>query len=321
MNYRIKHVVEYVFLRVVVGVVRRLPYRLALFIGWSIAWPSHFFFRFRVRQAKERIREVFGDRFSAPEIDRIAWLSWRNFMFTGIDLIRLPWVTLDWIQSHVEGWQEAKVTVERHHASGKGAVLATPHMGAWEVAAVAMQRLGMPIFILTGKQKNPLADAYINQLRQGTGITTIPRASNLLREVLRRLGHGGYLAFLPDVRAKTESLKIRFLGKDANVPAGMAMFAYQADVPIIFGIITREGWSHHRFLTSELVYPDRNRPKLEEWQRMTQEIFSRIEAAIREQPEQWFWYNKRWILDPLEDPTTGAKHQAAEVEGLHPVTP
>jgi len=64
MKYRVKHVVEYALLRGVVGLVRRLPYRLALFVGWSIAWPAHFIFRFRVRQARERIRGVFGDRYS-----------------------------------------------------------------------------------------------------------------------------------------------------------------------------------------------------------------------------------------------------------------
>jgi len=32
---------------------------------------------------------------------------------------------------------------------------------------------------------------------------------------------------------------------------------------------------------------------------MTQAIFDIIEAAIRTDPSQWFWYNKRWILDPL----------------------
>ena len=81
----------------------------------------------------------------------------------------------------------------------------------------------------------------------------------------------------------------------------MAVFAHQADVPVIFAVITRVGWSHHRLVMFEPVYPDRHRTKQDDWQRVIQEIFSRIETAIREQPEQWFWYNKRWILDPLED--------------------
>ena len=108
------------------------------------------------------------------------------------------------------------------------------------------------------------------------------------------------MAFLPDVRAKTDSLRIQFLGKEANVPAGMAVFAYQADVPIISGIVTRIGWSHHKIEIMGQIIPDRTRNKQEEWQRMTQAVFTNIESAIRRQPEQWFWYNKRWILDPLE---------------------
>jgi lauroyl/myristoyl acyltransferase len=40
--------------------------------------------------------------------------------------------------------------------------------------------------------------------------------------------------------------------------------------------------------------------KREDWRRMTQAIFSDIEQAIMADPEQWFWFNKRWILDPIE---------------------
>lgn len=308
-------------MRAVVGLIRHLPYRLALFVAWSIAWPSHYLLRLRVRTAKARIREVFGDRYSEREVSRIAWLSWRNFMFTAVDLVRLPWVTLEWIQTHVQDWKTARDIVQKHHVTGKGAVMATPHMGAWEVGGVAMQKFGMPIFFLTGKQKNPLTDAYINRLRGSTGIMTIPRASNMLREVLRQLKKGGYLAFLPDVRARTDSLRIRFLGKEANVPAGMAVFAYQADVPIISGIVTRIGWSQHHIEMLDPITPDRTKNKQEEWQRMTQAVFANIEAAIRRQPEQWFWYNKRWILDPLEiaevkPPEPEVNPPASEAAGL-----
>ena len=38
--------------------------------------------------------------------------------------------------------------------------------------------------------------------------------------------------------------------------------------------------------------------KAEDCVRMTQEVFDVAEKAIRETPEQWFWFNKRWILDP-----------------------
>ena len=99
-----------------------------------------------------------------------------------------------------------------------------------------------------------------------------------------------------------------FLGKEANVPAGMAVFAYQANVPIIFGFITRLGWSRHQLRIFDPIWPDRTKPKQDEWLRLTLEVFSRIETAIREQPEQWFWYNKRWILR-----SPGAGNRESEV--------
>lgn len=32
--------------------------------------------------------------------------------------------------------------------------------------------------------------------------------------------------------------------------------------------------------------------------RLTREVIAHFDAAIRETPGQWFWYNKRWVLDP-----------------------
>jgi KDO2-lipid IV(A) lauroyltransferase len=293
------HIVEYVLARVLCSLARVLPYRAALFLGWTVAALSFRVFRFRVKAAKQRLRHVFGDRFSEREICHIAWLSWRNFVFCVIDMIRLPSITMDWLKTHLAGLESAGETLRTHYSSGKGCVIACPHMGAWEMAGVALQVMKFPVFFLTGKQKNPLVDAYINRLRGSTGIDTVQRGSSMIKGVLRRLKDGHLLAFLPDVRMATEGLRVKFLGGEANVPAGMALFARQAGVPIFPAIVTRIGWSRHTARLCQPVWPDENIGKNEDWQRMTQKVFDVIDRAIREQPEQWFWFNKRWILDPL----------------------
>ena len=33
--------------------------------------------------------------------------------------------------------------------------------------------------------------------------------------------------------------------------------------------------------------------------RLTEAVMASIEVQIRNDPGQWFWYNKRWVLDPL----------------------
>ena len=101
MKTRLSHVVEYGFVRVSTAVMRLLPYRAALFLGWLVAAAFFYVGRFRVGIARQRLRQVFGDRFSEREINRIAWLSWRNFVFCIVDMIRLPLITLDWVKENL----------------------------------------------------------------------------------------------------------------------------------------------------------------------------------------------------------------------------
>jgi lauroyl/myristoyl acyltransferase len=77
-----------------------------------------------------------------------------------------------------------------------------------------------------------------------------------------------------------------------------------SDVPIFTSVARRVNWTKHTFHLYPAVQPDSKVEKEQDWRRMTQEIFTLIEREIRDRPEQWFWYNKRWILDPLE-PSTG----------------
>lgn len=298
MKYRARHVAEYMFLRACVGIIRILPYGLALGVGWLMAAIAFHVFRFRRRQAIARIAEVFGDQYSPRGRLRIAWISLRNFAFCAVDMIRIPSITVDWMSRHVSEHEQSTNMLAKHAATGTGAILACPHMGSWEIAGIVAQLSQLPIFFITGKQKNPIVDRYLNRLRGSTGIPTVQRGSSLLKSVIRRLKNGEILGFMPDVRMLTEGVKVTFFGKEANVVGGMGLFARQTRSPIFPTICTRVGWTHHRMRCLSPVWPDLTIDKQQDWQRMTQLVFNEIEAAIREHPEQWFWFNKRWILDP-----------------------
>lgn len=298
MKYRVKHVIEYGMLRGIGGLVRILPLRAALAVGWVLARLAFHVGRFRRAEAERRIRQVFGTRFAPREVSRIAWISLRNTFFNGIEVMRLVRPDRDWLAYHRghHGLPEAKA----RYAADSGAIVVVPHTGNWDVAGVVAHLLGMPLFFVVGRQKNPLVDAWLNRMRGVTGIETIPRDAGLLRKVVRNLRDGKVLAFMTDLRSPTPAMRVRFLGHEANVVAGMGLFARMADVPVIPVVLTREGWTRHVWRVGEAVRPDPARPKDEDALRMTQTVIDLYDAAIREAPEQYFWYNKRWILDPLE---------------------
>jgi KDO2-lipid IV(A) lauroyltransferase len=300
MKHRPKHVIEYVFLRALAAVFRVLPYRAALFIGWINAWLGFNVVRFRVNEARLRIRLVLGSSISDADVKRIAWRSWRNFVFTGVEMMRMDLLKREDMDRIIDG-RELFTTLKTHTDTGKGAIAAVAHMGSWELSAIYAHSIGVPVFTLVGTQKNPLVDAFLNGLRQGPGsIEIIPRHGSTLRHIIGGLRAGKLLAIMPDVRVRKGGTQVPFLGGMANVGEGIAMFARKCEVPIIPCVVKRKGWSRHEAISGPFVWPNASVDKDDDANRMTAEVFAFFEQAIRKEPEQWFWYNKRWILDPVE---------------------
>ena len=297
MKYRPKHVLEYAGLRIIYALVCLLPDRAALALGAALARLAHLLARARVAEAHRRIRQVFGDRFSDREVAHIAWISLRNTFFNAIEVMRMARVNRAWLATHLDdgGLMEKLARLP----AGQGAIFVVPHMGNWDLAGVAGHQFGLPIFFMVGHQKNPLADAWLNRMRGITGVETIARDSGALKKVIRNLRDGKVLAFMTDLRSRTPALRVRFLGHEANVVAGMGLFARQAGVPVIPVLLYRDGWSRHRWRVCDPILPDTALPKEQDWLRMTQAVIDLYDAAIRAAPEQYFWYNKRWVLDPL----------------------
>jgi len=297
MMYRVQHLLEYVALRGVAAVVGVLPYRAALALAWIVAAAGYCLLRTRVHDAQSRIREVFGDSLSRRQVRRVSWLALRNFCFSAVDMMRLPSITLDWVNRYVD--YESLKRLFRHCKTGKGALLAVPHTGSWEMSGTAAHLLGVPIFLMARRQKNPLVNAYMNRMRGTMGVETVLTDSGGLRQVIRKLREGKALAILPDVRARTGGIKVRFLGREATVVGGVGLLARQAKVPIQPAVCTRLGWTRHRWEFYDLIWPDPSMEKEADWQRMTQAVLDIFEEVIRTQPEQYFWYNRRWVLEPV----------------------
>ncbi len=297
MRHKPKHYAEYFALRAVGALAGILPYRAALALGWGLAWLGFYTARFRVRTAEARIREIFGPDLSRREVRRIAWGSWRNFVFSCVDLMRIPVMSPEWIMRVVS--EDGIDKLRAQAQTGQGAIIATMHMGAWEMAALACLAYKLPLFSIAARQKNLLADDYMNRLRAQTGFETILRDQHAAKGIIRRIRAGKVLAILPDVRSPTPALAVHFLGQTANIAGGMGFIARQTNAPIFPCVITRVGWGRHVYRVFDPVRPDSALDKQTDARRMTQAVFDVFDRCVRDEPEQWFWFNKRWLFDPV----------------------
>lgn len=298
---------QYGLLLMFAGLVNILPYRVLLLIAWLVAGFLFHLVRMKRKEVRRRIRSVFGEGLPEREVKRIAWISLRNFAFNVVEMMRASHITKEWVNAHVLGFEEKMPLAKELLAKHGGLIFAVPHMGNWDMAGWACSHNGLDIFSIAARQRNPYINHWIMRQRE-KGIKMLEREGSVLKQVIRRLKEGQVFAILPDVRMRRKDVSVPFLNGTANVGRGMASFARAAQVPIVPAVFMRKGWTKHEFVYFDPLYPDPALDKDVDLQRLTEAVLKTLDRAILQNPEQWFWYNGRWILDPVKPPSKGKKH-------------
>ena len=287
---------EYAALRTACGVVNAIPYPLACALARGLA-RLLVTVGFKRKRTLDRIRSVFPDKTEAEAL-AIARFSLANVLQDAVEMIRAPRFDKTWITVHVKDIALYAEKLQEVMNEGKGAVIMVPHTGNWYMAAWAMASYGIPLSAVAAKQRNP----YINEWmkRQYGTIDVIERGSaSMLRDILMRIKKGRGFAILPDLRSPVKDVEVPFLNGTANVSHGGAMLAVSAGAPLVVALMRREN-GRHTFDHLATLHPDPNATdKKEEARRLTCEAMRLLDAGVRQTPEQWFWYNKRWILQPV----------------------
>lgn len=289
--------VEYTALRTACAVVNAIPYRLACALARRTA-ATLVTCGFKKKRTLERIQTCFPEKTRAEAL-ALAKESLANVLMNAIEMIRAPRLTKDWITAHVKDIGEYAQRLQAVIDEGKGAVVMVPHCGNWYMAAWAMAQYGIPLSAIAARQRNPYVDAWMK--RQYGSIDVVERGSaSVMRDILGILKAGRGFAILPDLRVPARDVSVPFLNGTANVSHGGAMFAVATGAPIVVAIMRREN-GLHTFDHLTTLRPDPNAAdRKEEARRLTEEAFRLLNDGICKTPGQWFWYNKRWILQPVK---------------------
>ena len=289
---------EYIVLRAACAVVNAVPYPVACAAARGLARTLFSVFRFKRRRTLSRILGCFPAK-TEREAARIAVASLANILMNAVELIRAPRLDRAWIERHVKDVHLYADRLKTIADEGRGVVIMVPHSGNWYMAAWAMARCGVPLFAIAARQRNPYIDAWMNR-QYGEGLEVVERGSaRTMAEIKSRLERGQCLAILPDLRVPSKDVPVPFLNGTANVSHGGAASAAAIGAPVVVAIMRREN-GLHVFDHLATLRPDPSKGRREEAVRLTRETMALLDAAIQKTPEHWFWYNKRWILQPVQ---------------------
>ena len=290
---------EYAALRTVCAVVNAVPYPLAMAAARALGWFAFRVFGFKRARTLKRIRGVFPG-ISGREASAIAVQSLQNILQTGVEMMRAPRLDRKWMDRHIVDGALYKDKLQALVDEGRGVVIMVPHSGNWYMAAWSMAKYGLPLFAIAARQRNPKLNDWMN--RQYGDIEVLDRdCRETLVRIKEKLESGRAFAILPDLRVRRRDVAAPFFGGEANVSHAGAMFAVRSGSPIVVAQMRREN-GKHVFNHIATLRPDAAATdKKAEAARLTREAMKLLDGAVRERPGDWYWFNKRWILEPPEN--------------------
>jgi len=276
--------------RTVDGLARILPLSWLRAIATGLAYLTYLLCPSRQRMARENIRRVFGDQFSAAQRHSIVLQSTINICKTMIELFKMRYMTPEQVKALVS--LEGAEHLHQALAEGRGAVVFTAHFGNWELGGARFAAEGFPVTVLARDSNEPVCARLINQARQHHNIEVLGRED--VRAMIRILRDNRGLGILPDQHAAGRGLELEFLGRRAATAAGPAVLALHTGCALVPFFTRRlpDGSFDSQILPPLPLPQTDDRDQF--IRQLTQQINDAMSEQIRRYPEQWLWLHNRW---------------------------
>jgi KDO2-lipid IV(A) lauroyltransferase len=276
--------------------IRLLPRGLARAIGAVIGAVAYRVLG-RLRRVGLRNLEMAFPEMTAKEQEAILRSEYRNLGLLMAEFCQMPDYTAATASRFIryEGLENYLQARER----GKGVLVLTGHLGAWELSSFYHSLMGMPMGMVIRRLDNPLVDEFVNRIRCLRGNRVIHK-DDFARGLIASMRAGETVGILMDTNmTPPQGVFVPFFGVQACTASGMARIAAKTGAAVVPGFLLWEE-SERRYVLHfgeelEVVHTgDAEQDALVN----TATFTAAIEGYVRRYPEQWLWVHRRWKTRP-----------------------
>jgi len=242
-----------------------------------------------VARHQRRASPVPLDRRSVDRAVRGAFASYGRYW---MESLRLPSMDPSRIAAglSIEGLGH----LEAAQAAGRGAILAIPHLGGWEVGGAWFVRNCFPLTVVVEPLQPPELFEWFVRLRESFGFTVVPLGVRAGTSLVRALRANQIVALLADRDIGGGGLEVEFFGERTTLPAGPATLARRMKAPLHPTAIFFRGRGHHVVIRPAVALDGTVAD-------VTQRLASEMEGLIRRAPEQWHLFQPNWPSDRVDN--------------------
>jgi len=287
----------------VVAVARSLgilPRGLARLLSGALAFTVYSTLG-RLRRVGERNLELALPTTSPEQRAEILKSVYRHLGWQLVEFCRMarytPANTRNWIRTEgLEHYLAAQV-------KGKGVLIVTGHLGAWELSSFYHSLMGHPMGMVIRRLDNRRLDEFVNGIRCLHGNRVLHK-DDFARGLLTAMRAGDTVGILMDTNmTPPQGVFVKFFGHPACTASGLARVALKAGAAVLPGFMLWE--------PSEKKYVLHFGPEIK-FQRTadpeadilaaTQQCAAATEEWIRRYSDQWLWIHRRWKTRPAGEP-------------------
>jgi len=285
-------VIVYRLLRLFVRMVSCIPLPVVQFTGKILGALAFLVPMSRKRVALDNLTQSFGRDLTEQQAKRLLRKVYIHFGQMFLELPHAlnlrpgnlhPYVVFESEEHFVEALKKEK-----------GVLVLTGHLGNWEMKSIAVAaRFGNCAVVARPMDFEPLEKLMID-LRSMYGTQIIPKQRSM-RKLLTSLRANKMIGILLDQNVDWyEGVFVAFFGRPACTNKGLALVALKTGAPVvpIFSAKARDG--RYRISIGKEVDLIRTGDKIRDVEANTALFTSIIERQVRQHPEQYFWFHKRW---------------------------
>lgn len=289
----LRHWVLAKFVMVTLAIMRLMPPQAAMSTIATLArWVGPLTSRHKL--ALDNLRHAFPEK-SETERKAIARGMWHN-----MGLLAAEYVYLDQIfdydpnaQTHGRVEVRGREIFERLHAEGGRYVFFTAHTGNFELLPICAATFGLEVTALFRPPNNPYIAKEVLAARQTTMGALVPSKAGAAWALARALDDGKSVGMLVDQKFH-RGAKTQFFGRDVHTNPLAPKLVRQYACPIHPARCVRLPGGRFRLELEEAIDLPRQADGTIDIAASCQALNDVVERWVRDEPEQWMWFHRRW---------------------------
>ncbi|MEA1986978.1 MAG: hypothetical protein U9N76_05770 [Candidatus Marinimicrobia bacterium] len=287
---KISYWIEFIIIKILGVFFSLFPSRIVEWLGYKFGTFIWIFFPYRLNVAYNNLTIAFPNKTREEKLT-ILHNTYRHFGYT---IATYFIANRKYMRKKILNTDtNAEELFNKELLNKKGIILSGLHFGLWETY---INYLNIKQFKFSGlykPMKNKLTDKYFinHRLKFGDNLRHINIKDNNNYE--KELKENRILAIAVDQNAHKKGTKVFFLGKEASIPKGVAVFYIRTNSPIYLCAYIMKNLKYH-LIIKKINVPEYSEINEKSINSIMSKVLKEYEEIVKTYPEQYLWFHKLW---------------------------